>query len=390
VSTLVTETGSFRVGSPRSMKVLHVVGSGQRRGAELFASDLVRALNVRGVDQCVGVLHANGSVRVPFDCPVVPLGRGGWTLPGLRIHVDALGSTAKVVRTWRPDIVTAHGGEPLKYALFGAGVRSVPIVYRRIGAVLPWMPRVSRRAAHGLMVRKASRVVAVGETVRRETIAMFHASPSRVVSIPNAVDAGRLRATGTREAMRAVLGISETAPVIVSVGAMTWEKDPLGHLDIVCRVARAFPDLVYLVAGDGPLRVAAEAAARTLGLLDNVRFLGSRSDVGDLLAASDVLLLATRTEGMPGCVIEAGMAGVPVVAYAVGGVPEIVADGVTGFLGPPEQAEALANALEQVLSDADYRARLGSSARDHCLERFDIGPVAARWISLYEEVLESR
>jgi glycosyltransferase involved in cell wall biosynthesis len=293
-----------------------------------------------------------------------------------------------MIRTWRPDIVTAHGGESFKCAIFGAARRPVPIVYRRIGAVFPWIRTAPRRAAHGLMIRKASRIVAVGEAIREETIRVFHASPARVVSIPNAVDASRLRSTTTREVMRSVLGIPLSAPVVLSLGALSWEKDPLGHIDVVRRVARSLPGIVYMIAGEGPLRAESEAAVRRLGLVHKVHFLGSRSDVGDLLAAADVLLLASKTEGMPGCVIEAGMASVPVVSYAVGGIPEVVAHGVTGMLARGGDADALVNGLVRLLGDRDQRHLMGAAARERCLDRFDIGPVATKWLSVYEEVLD--
>ena len=97
-------------------------------------------------------------------------------------------------------------------------------------------------------------------------------------------------------------------------------------------MAASRPDLTHLIAGDGPLRDAAETEAERLGGGERTRFLGSRGDVADLLAASDVLLLASKTEGMPACVIEAGIAGLPVAAYALAGVPEAVVSGETGLL----------------------------------------------------------
>jgi glycosyltransferase involved in cell wall biosynthesis len=115
--------------------------------------------------------------------------------------------------------------------------------------------------------------------------------------------------------------------------------------------------------------------------------LGSRSDVADLLAASDALLLASRSEGMPGCVIEAGMAGLPVVSYAVAGVPEVVVDGMTGFTVAPGDLHTLAHRIATLLGDPDLRSRLGEAARDRCERTFGISAIASRYLAVYEEVL---
>ena len=116
------------------------------------------------------------------------------------------------------------------------------------------------------------------------------------------------------------------------------------------------------------------------------RVLGAREDVGELLAISDVLLLASRSEGMPGCLIEAGMAGVPVAAYAVAGVPEVVRDGVTGFMVERGDAQSLADRVVTLLSDPVLRAKLGAEARTRCVGLFDISIVAPTYLALYEEV----
>ena len=134
--------------------------------------------------------------------------------------------------------------------------------------------------------------------------------------------------------MRAELDLDSETPLVVSLGALTWEKDPLGHVDVVARAAEARP-IAHVFVGDGPLRGQLERAISRRSPNYRPRLLGSRDDVGDLLAAADALLLASRTEGMPASVIEAGLAGLPVIGYALSGVPEVVVDGVTGRLVPP-------------------------------------------------------
>jgi len=182
------------------------------------------------------------------------------------------------------------------------------------------------------------------------------------------------------------LKIPPTAPVILSVGAMTWEKDPLGQLAITARVLRELPEVIHLFVGDGPLRAEAEGTARALRIDESVRFLGSRDDVPDLMIASDVLLLASTVEGMPGGAIEAGMVGLPVAAYGVAGIPEVVVEGVTGRLAPPGDQTRLATCLVDLLRSPSQGRQMGLAARERCLELFGIEAVAPKYAELYREL----
>jgi glycosyltransferase involved in cell wall biosynthesis len=234
-------------------------------------------------------------------------------------------------------------------------------------------------------MRRVARVVAVAEVLRREVIAVFRVPEERVVTIPNGVDPRRLEPDRGRAETRKALGIPLEAPVILSLGALTWEKDPLAHLDVARRVHRERPETVHLLVGDGPLREEVAAAIERAGLRGRVLMTGARGDVPDLLAATDLLLLASRTEGAPGCLIEAGMAGVPVVAYGIGGVPEVVEDGVTGWLAPPGDVARLTVGVIGLLTDPGERERMSSVARERS-RVFDIKAIATMYLNLYKEL----
>jgi glycosyltransferase involved in cell wall biosynthesis len=369
-----------------TLRVLHVVTTMNRRGGELFASDLVRALDSDGIDQKVAVLNPpNGMVRVTFEAPTLVV-RDGWRTPGLRTSVGAVRALGRLVSDWRPDVVQAHGGGPFKYLAFsGAGGQS-QLVYRRIGAAPQSIRHGPRRVAHAILMRRAAEVVTVAEAVRKETLEVFRVPPARVRMIPNGVDPARLKPGRGRQATREALGIAADAHIIVSLGALTWEKDPLTHLSISARVLQELPDVVHLFVGDGPLRFRAERAAQALGIQERTIFLGSREDVPDLLNASDVMLLASATEGMPGGAIEAGMMGLPVAAYALAGIPEAVIDGATGRLASPGDQEALTNHLLEMLTDPAGRRRLGRNARQRCMSLFDMAVIAPKYRALYEEL----
>jgi glycosyltransferase involved in cell wall biosynthesis len=366
------------------MRILHLVSSTDRRGAQIFASDLVGALKAAGTEQRVVALRAAAGPATSFEAPALALRANG---SSARFDGRILGGLVREIARFEPDVIQAHGGEALKYAVPATIGRRIPVVYRRIGSTPEWASSAAQRSLYGVLARRAAAVVAVSEATREETLRVFRVPAERAVTIPNAVDARRLKTQKTRDEVRGELGVSGSAPLVVSAGALTWEKDPVGQVEIAASVLDEAPDAVFALAGDGPLSADARAAIAGLGLQDRVRLLGVRTDVPDLLGAGDVLLLASSTEGSPAVVIEAGLLGLPVAAYAVGGVPEQVDDGVTGILAPAGDRAALAADLARLLRDADRRREMGRRHLLRCRDEFEIGAVAPRYLEVYERLV---
>jgi glycosyltransferase involved in cell wall biosynthesis len=369
------------------VRILHLISSTDRRGAQIFASDLVGALTATGVEQHVVALRGATGAATPFAAPLSELIADG---PQGRFDARIRRGVGAAIADLGPDVIQAHGGETLKYAIPASLRRRAPVVYRRIGSTPAWASSVAQRALYGSLARRAAAVIAVSEATREETLRLLRVPTERVVTIPNAVDASRLVVDGDRDDVRRALGVASQAPVAVSVGALTWEKDPRGQVEIAAEVLQRIPGAMFLMAGDGPLRGEVEATVAGRGLRERVRVLGVRQDVPDLLAASDVLVLASGTEGSPAVVIEAGLLGLPVAAYAIGGVPELVEDGRTGLLAPPGDRAALAAAVGSLLLDADRRAAMGAAGAERCRTVFEIGSVAPRYLEVYERVTGSR
>jgi glycosyltransferase involved in cell wall biosynthesis len=370
------------------MRVLHVVATGQRRGAEVFASDLVGALDENGVEQRVAVLRG-GDLAVRYVAPTTALGADGWRLPGTRMGVPGVRALREAIRQWSPDVIQAHGGEALKYSVASAAGTGSPVVYRRIGSMPRSIGRGPRRTVYGSLMRRAAQVIAVAEAVRQETLQVFRLPAPRVVTIPNGVDVGRLAPTRDRATTRRALGIPHEAEVVLSLGALTWEKDPLSQVELVAGLLAEHPRAWHLIVGNGPMRGEVEATVARQGAAGRIRVLGAREDVGNLFAASDLLLFASRTggmEGMPATIIEAGMMGLPVAGYDVAGVSEVVESGVTGLLAPTGDIRRLSAHVAELLGDAGRRRALGVAARERCRSRFDIRAVAPRYLDVYRSV----
>ena len=368
------------MGEP-ALRVLHVTASDQRRGAEVFAADLIAATG-ESVAHHVAFAHSMGVQRVDYGCPATALGvRTGaaGVLPGAW-------ALRAIARRFRPHVVQAHGGEPLRLALLAGLGRRPPIVYRRIGTAPAAMLHGWRRQWHRALMGRATTVVCVAEAVRIEAVERLGLDPRRTVTIPNAVDRRRVVASdpaGARAAVRAELDLPADAPVILSLGALSWEKDPLAALAITAPLLDGETGARHLFAGDGPLRaaVASEAGA-------GVVLAGSRPDVDRILAAADVVLFASRTggmEGLPATVIEAGLAHRPVVAFDVAGLAEVVDDGVTGILVPHADHDRARRAVAGLIADGRRRAELGAAAADRCGRLFTIEAVAPRYRQVWED-----
>jgi len=374
---------------PEPIRVLHLVAGGGRRGAEIFASDLVRALARHEVAQEVAVVTSPVPLAVEYDSPVRVMGTGRWRVPALGVDVRALSAVRALVRSFRPHVIQSHGGEPLKYLALVGG--RPPIVHRRIGLVQHRVGRV-RVAAHGWLMRMASMTVAVAEAVREETIARFGVDPERIVTIRNAVDRERLRPVRGRQATRQALGIASSDTVLLSVGALRAEKDPLAYVELFASVSNEHPEALLMFVGDGPLDAHVRYELRRRGLDGRSRLLGDRDDMGDVMAAADIAILASPTEGMegmPASVIEAGMAGIPTASYGVGGVPEVVQNGATGLLAAPGEIGELTRCVLTLLENDSMRRAMGAEARRRYTARFDIGAIANDYLEVYQTAATS-
>jgi glycosyltransferase involved in cell wall biosynthesis len=363
------------------VKVLHVVASRDRRGAEVFAADLIHENERDSCQQSLAVLRG-GSKHVQFDVTPNILANGGASR-----RVRAPVRLRSLVGEVQPDVIQAHGGESLKYSVFAAS--ATPVVYRRVGGSPPPLAGAARRSVYRALMRRAARIVAVAEAIRRDTLREFRLGPDRIVTIPNGVDPERIAPRRARDEVRRELGIDPSAPVMLSVGSLSWEKDPLVHLDVAREVSATHPDLVHLMVGDGPMQHELVAAVAGFGV---TRLLGTRPDVGDLMAASDVLLFASRQEGMegmPAIAIEAAMLGLPFAGFDVAGVGEVVTPCRSGILVPYGDRQGLTEVVGRLLDDRDVSDRIRVESPS-LAKKFDIANVAAQYRALYEEVAAGR
>jgi glycosyltransferase involved in cell wall biosynthesis len=235
------------------------------------------------------------------------------------------------------------------------------------------------RLQQQLIGRAVDRILPVSRHNALALEALLGWPRTRMEVIRNAVDAPAFDRP-PNPALRAQLAGDPDRPMVLAVARLDPQK---GHRHLLA-AATDVPGAMFVLAGDGPERPALEALASTLGVADRVRFLGTRDDVPELLAASDAVVLPSLYEGLPISALEAMAARRPVVATAIGGTDEAVVDGETGLLVPPADPAALAAALRRVLEDAALARRLGAAGRERVEREFSAGRMAARVEDVYE------
>ena len=237
------------------------------------------------------------------------------------------------------------------------------------------------RAHEGLPHPRAARVVALTDTAAAEMERRYHVPSEKLAVIPNGASATRHQpcTPDDRAAARRGLGLADDATVLVVIGALSPEKG----VDVAISALATMPSVQLVVVGDGPQRGALENLAATIAS-DRVHFTGALENPSVAFDAADVLVLPSRTEGLPGVLIEAGLHGLPSVAADVGYVREIILDGTTGIVVDPDNPAALADGFARVchLTDA------GRAALERCRRAFELGGIAERWCQLVQSIAQ--
>jgi glycosyltransferase involved in cell wall biosynthesis len=288
-----------------------------------------------------------------------------------------------LIRRERFDVIHAHlFGSNLWGTLIGRACR-VPVVLAQ-EHTWSYEGEPVRKWLDGHVIgRLATRFIAVSSLDAERMVSVEGVRPEKVVMLPNAY-LPRPRSVGGN--LRAELGIGASTPLIVSVAVLRPQKALSVLLEALTRVLREFPDARLAIAGPGPCKAELEATSARLGLQEPVRFLGPRRDADMILETADVVAMSSDYEGTPMVAFECMASRTPLVATAVGGLPDIVEDGRTGLLVPRRDPRRLADAIIRLLRDPVLREQMGTAAEAR-LPEFTIESSVQRLIHLYETLI---
>jgi glycosyltransferase involved in cell wall biosynthesis len=354
-----------------------VVGT-HRRGAEVFGEQLARGLLASGWRcELVALTKSNGGSEVAAH-PLSKLTDQRLTRLRLRLVLRL----RRRLRTSGAQVVLANGSATLKYTVAAlAGMRARPaFVYASVGEPSYWVTNSWRRIAQRYLLSRADLVVAVSGPTARQLVGDIGVAPERLMVAHTGVSSDLLTLpTRTPD---------EDLHVLV-LGSLSTEKDPEAALAIFVTLRKTHRASLRFV-GAGPLYDRLATVAIREALAGAVELVGSVSDVGPQLAWADVLLLTSRTEGLPGAVLEAAAAGVPAVGYAVGGVDEAIEHMQTGLVVPAGDQQAAVAALALLADDPELRLRLGQTARRRVARNFLLADAVTRYRKVQERAILTR
>ena len=361
------------------MVIAHILSSFGTGGQERVALDL--AVGQRAAGHRVLAVSLAPPPDGPLAAEFAAAGIPTVTVPKHE-GFDALlpRRLAKVLRREQVLLVHTHNPQPLIYGAPAARLAHARAIHTKHGANPDGGRRLWLRRAAGWL---CDAVVAVSETTAEVARQNKEVARDRLHVVANGIDLSRFGPdAAARAAVRAELGIPNDAWLMGTVGRLAPEKDQ-------ALLLRAAAPLVsercwLVIVGDGSEAAALREQAAPMKF---VRFAGVRKDVPRILAALDVFVLSSRTEGLPLVIPEAMATGLPVVSTAVGGIPGVVEDGVTGLLVPAGDEAALRAALARLAGERTLGENLGSRGRERALARFSAQRMVNEYMALYEQIL---
>ncbi len=346
---------------PRRIRVVEFTNCFHVGGGEVQVLELLRRLPA-DFEVSVHALDASGPLldetrALGYEPLVHPLG-GSFMRPGNFAEAVRL---ARWLRRERIDLVHAQDFYSTLLGVPAARLAGVPVAVSRLDLV-HWHGK-ARHVALAAASHAADVVIANCEAVRDLVVHRERVPPERVVVIHNGLDLSRFDALRGGP-LASPLPPTGGAPVAVLVANMRHEvKRQEDFLVALAQVRRGVPDAMAFLVGEGARRPSLEQLARDLGLRDAVFFLGGRPDVPAVLARGTFGVLCSRQEGLSNAIIEGMAAGLPMIVTDAGGNAELVRDGERGYVVPPEQPQALAQAMLRVLADPARSRRMGAAAR---------------------------
>jgi len=364
------------------IRVLHLITELNVGGAEKALVRLLALLNRGRFDPTVACLFGgDGPVAADIralDIPVVDLGMTA------KWRWDALWRLYRLLRQERPTILHTwmfHANIPGRLLGRLAGVPIVISGERTMG-----MESHLRYWLNRMTAPLADRITCVSQQVAGFVVNHIGIPRSKIIVIPNGIELPHFEHPFDATQIRWELELPVDRVLVGTIARL----NPVKRLDILLHALRALSDVYAVIIGDGPERARLTALSEDLGLMGRVHFAGQQANVWPWLAAWDVFALSSDWEGMSNALLEAMAAGLPVVATAVGGTPDLVIDGATGFLVPRRDPTALAEALASLVNDAEMRRRMGQAGRERVLQHFSIGRMVEQTQDLYEQLLVAK
>lgn len=368
----------------RPAKVVFWAGSFELAGTQRFLVELLRRIDRKAFEPILFSTRADGELLPVIEGLGVPVHEFGTGRSAMSpATLSGLYRAVRFLRRERVDALCCMLGITTLFGPFVGRAAGVPVVVNSQRNMGYWLRGSARGKVYGYVSRRVVDGILVNSAAAKEELrGRFGVPPGRVHDLGAGIDVDRMAAGQPDEGLRRELRL-DGLRVIGCVAKLSRVKNHALLLRAVARVSQVRHDVVLMLVGDGALRGELEELAAWLGLSGRVLFLGERTDVPSLLKLMDVFVLSSTSEGLPNAVMEAMAAGVPIVATRVGGVPELVTDGVTGLLVPPQNEESMARALAELLDDPGAASRMGRAGQEKVRRECNIDTS----VRVFEEVM---
>ncbi len=366
------------------MRVAHLIDSLHWGGAEKWIASFTEVAGLRGLDVTVISLQAF-IASSPYRTQLEAFGAKVEALSITRLYNPAaMPALTRVFRSGGFDVIQTHLSHANVLGTLAGRLVGVPVVATLHSTHLDTRGHYRMRSAIEQVALRygAHQIIAVGNGVAEAHRARLGSKEINIV--PNAVKPGSALSDSERRSLRAELAGTPNRTILIAVGRMVLLKGYAELLAAFAQARRDHPEVFLLIVGDGSLRGDLEAQASALGITNDMRFLGLRTDVPRLLAASDIFVNNSYWEGLSMSMLEAMAAGLPIIATNVGEAPFLLADG-RGFLIPPRNVNALTTELRNALNESSIRKEAGNTARAFAESHYALEPWFDKVLDVYSK-----
>jgi len=369
------------------MKVMQLVLSLVIGGTEKLVYEITQRVNrerVSPVVCCLDEIGVFGEKLRDAGVPVYVLNRA----PGL--DWSLLSKLRDIIMKEQIDVIHAHQYTPYFYGLMASLYSKITlapsrpeIVFTEHGRFYPDVRKFKRVISNPILSLFTKEIVTISASTKQSLIDYENFPARRIRVVYNGIDLERFSNTADCHAKRGELGLKNDDKVFGIVARLDPIKNHAMLLRACQQLVKILPNICLLIVGDGPERANLETLTASLGIAAHVKFLGARQDVSELLQTFDVFALSSFSEGTSVTLLEAMGVGIPIVATNVGGTPEVVSDGETGFLVESDNADDMAAKLQRLLQDDVLREQMGNAGKQRVHELFSIEKMVQAYVNLY-------
>jgi len=375
----------------KQVAVLHIVSNLNKNGPAFVVNDL--AIGLKDNNCQVFIASSGGTLESDlkkegikiYNIPIARLGKSKvkYVYKYAFNFVKSLSILMKLVEESKINIIHAHQPIPILLGLIVSKLTKIPIVTTAHNIYNP-------KSVVDRMYTKGNLVVAVSEQVRKSMIDDFKVNDGKVFTVHNGINIKRLKKNHeSKHSIRSEYGLKKDCILIGAIAGLRKQKALNYFIEAAKLVSNEFSNVKFIIVGDGELREELGELSNNLNMSDKIIFTGFREDVPQIIKELDIFCLSSIYEGLPISLLEALGNSTPVVVTAVGGIPELITDGLNGLLVPPRDSEKLADSLIRLISNKDLAELLKKNAFNSIIENFSEHSMAIKHIELYMKLIKS-